>query len=39
MQFGGQYSYTRRFAFQGIGGAPQSDENIVMLAFRYYPFQ
>jgi hypothetical protein len=39
MQFGAQYSYTRRFAFQGVGGAPQTDENIVMLSFRYYPFQ
>jgi hypothetical protein len=39
MQVGAQYSYTRRMAFQGVGPTPQTDENIVMLAFRYYPFQ
>jgi len=39
MQVGAQYSYTHRAAFQGVGPTPQSDENIVMLSFRYYPFQ
>jgi hypothetical protein len=39
MQAGAQYSYTRRMAFQGVGPTPQSDENIVMLSLRYYPFQ
>jgi hypothetical protein len=39
MQVGAQYSYTRRFTFEGVGGAPQSDENIVLMSFRYYPFQ
>ena len=39
MQVGAQYSYTRRFTFEGIGGAPQADENIVLMSFRYYPFQ
>ena len=39
MQFGGQYSYTHRSVFQGVGRTPQTDENIVLLSFRYYPFQ
>jgi hypothetical protein len=39
MQFGAQYSYTRRQAFQGVGGAPRADENMVMISLRYYPFQ
>jgi hypothetical protein len=39
MQVGAQYSYTRRFTFEGVGGAPQTDENVVMMSFRYYPFQ
>ncbi len=39
MQVGAQYSYTRRMAFQGVGPTPQSDENMVFLSFRYYPFQ
>ena len=38
-QFGGQYSYTHRSVFQGVGRTPQTDENIVLLSFRYYPFQ
>jgi hypothetical protein len=39
MQFGAQYSYTRRQAFQGIGGAPSTDDNMVMVSLRYLPFQ
>jgi hypothetical protein len=39
MQLGAQYSYTRRQASQGVGGAPRTDENIVMVSLRYYPFQ
>jgi hypothetical protein len=38
-QVGAQYSYTRRNIFRGIGGAPFTDENIVMLSLRYFPFQ
>ena len=38
-QFGGQYSYTHRSVFQGVGRTPETDENIVLLSFRYYPFQ
>jgi hypothetical protein len=39
MEFGAQYSYTRRQAFQGVGGAPKTDDSIVMLSLRYLPFQ
>jgi hypothetical protein len=35
---GVQYSYNQRFAFQGVGGAPKTDDNIVMTQLRYYPF-
>jgi hypothetical protein len=35
---GVQYSYNQRFAFQGVGGAPKTDDNIVMTQVRYYPF-
>jgi hypothetical protein len=39
MQMGAQYSYTKRNIFNGIGGSPSTDENIVLLSFRYLPFQ
>ena len=39
VQTGVQYSYTRRTTFNGIGGAPKADENIVMVSLRYFPFQ
>jgi hypothetical protein len=35
---GVQYSFNQRFAFQGVGGAPKTDDNIVMTQLRYYPF-
>jgi hypothetical protein len=35
---GAQYSYTQRFAFEGVGGAPKTDDHIVMTQVRYYPF-
>jgi hypothetical protein len=35
---GVQYSFNQRFAFQGVGGAPKTDDNIVMTQIRYYPF-
>ena len=35
---GVQYSYNQRFAFAGVGGAPKTDDNIVMTQIRYYPF-
>jgi len=36
--FGAQYEYIKRNAFAGIGGAPSTDNNIVMTSVRYYPF-
>ncbi len=39
MQTGAQYAYVRRTAFGGIGGSPNTDENILMFSFRYLPFQ
>ncbi len=38
MQVGVQYSYVRRYVFQGIGTTPKTDENMVFLSFRWYPF-
>ena len=38
-QVGAQYSYTKRSIFQGLGGSPSTDENIIFLTFRYLPFQ
>jgi len=38
VKVGAQYSYTQRFAFEGVGGAPKTDEHIIMTQFRYYPF-
>ena len=35
---GVQYSHNQRFAFAGVGGAPRTDDNIVMTQIRYYPF-
>lgn len=39
MQTGVQYSYTHKSIFEGVGGNPSTNENIVMFSFRYYPFQ
>ncbi len=38
MQTGIENSYTRRNTFSGIGGAPHTDEDVVMMSLRYYPF-
>jgi hypothetical protein len=35
---GAQYEYIKRDAFPGLGGAPSTDDNIVMTSLRYYPF-
>jgi hypothetical protein len=37
-EVGASYSYTKRTIFPGIGGAPSTDENVVMFSFRYFPF-
>jgi hypothetical protein len=39
MQIGPQYSYTHRSIYSGVGPTPKTDENMVFLSFRYYPFQ
>jgi hypothetical protein len=36
--FGAQYEYIKRYSFDGIGGAPSTDNNVVMTSVRYYPF-
>jgi hypothetical protein len=36
---GPQYSYTHRTVYSGIGPTPKTDDNMVFLSFRYYPFQ
>jgi hypothetical protein len=38
MQVGLQYSYTKRYVFQGIGPTPKTDENMLFVSFRWYPF-
>jgi len=38
VKVGVQYSYNQRFAFSGVGGAPKTDDHIVMTQIRYYPF-
>ncbi len=38
IKIGVQYSYNQRFAFAGVGGAPKTDDHIVMTQVRYYPF-
>jgi hypothetical protein len=37
-QVGMQYSRTERKAFDGVGGAPIANDNMVFASFRYYPF-
>jgi hypothetical protein len=38
VKVGAEYSYTQRFTFAGVGGAPTTDDHIVMTQVRYYPF-
>jgi hypothetical protein len=33
-----QNEYIKRKAFNGIGGAPSTDDNGIMTSIRYYPF-
>jgi hypothetical protein len=39
LQAGVQYSYVHRSVFQGVGATPETDDNMVFLSFRYFPFQ
>lgn len=38
VRVGLQYSYTDRRAFEGVGGKPTTNENMIFTSFRYYPF-
>jgi hypothetical protein len=38
VRIGLQYSYTERKAFNGVGGRPTANENMLFTSFRYYPF-
>jgi hypothetical protein len=33
-----QNEYIKRKAFNGIGGTPSTDEDVIMTSVRYYPF-
>ncbi len=33
-----QYSFTQRYGFNGVGGAPKTEESSAFFSFRYYPF-
>jgi hypothetical protein len=35
---GAQYEYLKREAFEGVGGAPSTDDSVVYTSIRYYPF-
>jgi hypothetical protein len=37
LRIGAQGSYTRRYIFKGIGGAPSTDEAMFFASLRYYP--
>jgi len=39
IRIGVQYSYTSLKAFNGVGGAPKTSDNMVFTSIRYYPFQ
>lgn len=38
-QVGAQYEYIRRSVFSGVGGSRGTDNNTVLIGFRYLPFQ
>ncbi len=35
---GAQYEYLKREAFNGVGGAPSTDDSVIYTSLRYYPF-
>jgi hypothetical protein len=35
---GAQYEYLKREAFEGVGGAPSTNDSVVYTSIRYYPF-
>lgn len=38
-QIGATDTYIRRESYAGVGGSPSTSINIVLLSFRYYPYQ
>jgi hypothetical protein len=36
VQWGPQYSYIKRSLWNGVGGAPNANENMLLTSFRYY---
>jgi hypothetical protein len=38
IRVGLEYSYTDRKAFDGVGGRPSTNDNMIFTSFRYYPF-
>ncbi len=36
IQFGPQYSYLKRSTWQGVGGSPNTNDNMFWTSFRYY---
>jgi hypothetical protein len=38
MQFGVQGAYVKREVFAGLGGAPSTDDKIMLTSFRFFPF-
>ena len=39
VRIGLQYSYTHLTAFNGVGGIPGTQDNMIFTSLRYYPFQ
>jgi hypothetical protein len=39
MQTGAEYEFVERTSFKGVGGSPSTNDNIVLFAVRYFPFQ
>jgi hypothetical protein len=35
---GAEYNYIKNKSFDGIGGAPSTDNNVVFTSLRYFPF-
>jgi hypothetical protein len=38
LALGAQYEYLKREAFEGVGGAPHTEDSVVYTSIRYYPF-
>jgi hypothetical protein len=38
LALGAQYEYLTREAFEGVGGAPSTNDSVIYTSVRYYPF-